>query len=276
MPDIKEPCYFAEDFPNYRKITTRDEYEALFHDATKEHQTAGEASVWYLYSEVALENIREFEPEAKIIAMIRNPIEMVYSLHHQQLYSNYEDVEDFKEAWDLRTRRKNGEAIPDSCHTPEHIYYEEICRLGEQLNRLFNIFPEDQVKVIVFDDFASETLRVYEQVLDFIEADQDFKPDTERYNRSHRWRIPWLSKITTDLPRKLRPMLQPIKNTLGIHSFGIMERLEQLNTEVDDREPLPDDVLSELRDTFKKDIQRIEELLNRDLSHWYKDPVNAS
>ena len=80
MSTPKEPHYFAEDFERYRHVKTEDKYLALFGDCNDRHLMIGEASVFYLRSTRAVSLIRDFNPDAKIIVMLRNPVDMVYSL----------------------------------------------------------------------------------------------------------------------------------------------------------------------------------------------------
>ena len=101
MPAKKEPHFFAQDLGSYPAIKTMDQYSALFAGAEPRHTGIGEASVYYLRSTVAIPNIRAFNPEARLIAMFRNPVEMVHSFHSQLLYWSEESVTDFEAAWRL-------------------------------------------------------------------------------------------------------------------------------------------------------------------------------
>ena len=111
-PDVfmcpeKEPHYFNTDL-NYKRGKSDDleEYLNLFSGATEE-KIVGEASVWYLYSKEAVRNILEFNPNAKFIIMVRNPIKMAPSLHQQLFYNGRETEKDFNKAWCLQTKLSN-------------------------------------------------------------------------------------------------------------------------------------------------------------------------
>ena len=97
MPDNKEPHYFGKDLIKMSDefIDNEDEYLNLFKDA-KSDQKLGEASTFYLYSKSAYKEIKEYNPDAKIIIMLRNPIDFLHSLHSQLLFSGYEDELDFE------------------------------------------------------------------------------------------------------------------------------------------------------------------------------------
>ena len=83
MSHLKEPNFFNSD--DNLGISGLTEYEALFRDARVSHTAVGEASVWYLSSPVAVQNILRFEPEARFIVLLRNPIEMAVAMHSQML-----------------------------------------------------------------------------------------------------------------------------------------------------------------------------------------------
>ena len=96
MSPRKEPHYFCDDFPGLLGCASLDEYLALFEEASADHVAVGEASVWYMYSKVAVKNILKFNPDAKFIIMLRNPVDLVYSMHAQSLNSVDENVKDFE------------------------------------------------------------------------------------------------------------------------------------------------------------------------------------
>jgi hypothetical protein len=105
--DIKEPNYFNTDFSEAYRIRfgTREllqgdnDYLAQFKDADNKHKAIGEGTVWYMYSQEAVNKIWEFNQSAKIIVMLRNPMAMAYWLHGQMIYSFNENIKDFETTW---------------------------------------------------------------------------------------------------------------------------------------------------------------------------------
>jgi hypothetical protein len=91
-----------------------DDYLTLFADAPDETLAIGEGSVFYAYSKVAVANIHAFNPTARLIMMVRNPADMVYSLHGQYVFNNFdcESESDFEKAWRLQDRRLEKKAMP--------------------------------------------------------------------------------------------------------------------------------------------------------------------
>ena len=204
MPELKEPHFFARDLGTYPRIKTLDAYAQLFAGSTGRHLAVGEASVYYLRSTVAIPAIREFNPAAKIIAMFRNPVDMVYSLHSQLLHVSEEIVEDFETAWRLQERRARGLDLPPAIRSPLLVQYAEVGRFGTQAQRVLSAFPADQVKLLLFDDFAASPQRVYDEVIAFLGIPHDGRREFPRINENKRSRVSWLRRFYRKPPPALR------------------------------------------------------------------------
>lgn len=263
----KEPHYFAEDYNN-TPFKTWEKYLSLFEAASDRHLAVGEASVHYLCSEMALEKIRDFNPEAKIIVMLRNPIQLVHSYHAQLLYNTGEDEPDFETAWRLQSVRQAGQQIPKRCGNPRVLQYKEIARLGSQVEKLLSLFPQQQVKAIVFDDFKASPKNTYEEVLEFLEVPSDNRVEFPRINASKTHNLPWLGQFTEKTPAPILAVAKKTQNLLGIESFGIMNVLRSLNHKPKERQPLGADFRGHLIDEFREETHKLSQLLQRDLSHW--------
>jgi hypothetical protein len=161
----KEPCYFnTDDGPS---SYTLDTYEGLFRGAREQHIAIGEASALYLYSSTAVTNIIRYQPDARFIVMVRNPVEMAQSYHVEMLLRGAESVQDFLAAWSLQEDRRSGRHLPAFAVTSRHFLCGEVCSLGAQLERLLSIVRRDRVLVIVLDDVASNPRNEYLRVLEF-------------------------------------------------------------------------------------------------------------
>ena len=110
MSPYKEPHFFGSDLQQ-RWRPTKSQYFSCFAKA-RDEKRVGEASVHYLYSKCAAAEIKEFCPEARIIIMLRDPVEMLYSLHSQSIFSGNEVINDFEEALEAEADRKLGRRIP--------------------------------------------------------------------------------------------------------------------------------------------------------------------
>jgi hypothetical protein len=269
MPEIKEPHFFARDLGTYPRIKTLDDYRALFAGATDQHLQSGEASVYYLRSTVAIPNIREFNPAAKLIAMFRNPVDMVYSLHSQLLHVSEETVADFATAWRLQERRARGLDVPPHIRSPLLVQYYQVGQFGTQTERLLSCFPREQVKLILYDEFAASPQHVYDEVIAFLGVPHDGRSDFPRVNENKAARMAWLRRFYRKPPPALREAVRSLKRAVGGETISAAKKkLVALNTVRERRPPLAPELRAELVAAFRDEVALLGRLMNRDLSHW--------
>jgi hypothetical protein len=269
LATIKEPHYFAKDLGTYPRIKTPEEYAAIFAERSAQHLRVGEASVYYLRSSVAIPGIREFNPEARIIAMFRNPVDMVHSLHAQLLYVSEETVEDFEEAWHLQERRARGIDLPPRIRSPLLVQYREVGQFGTQVQRLLDAFPREQVKLILFDDLAESPQRIYDEVIEFLGVAHDARTEFPRINENKRARLAWLKQFSRKPPPMLRDAIRSLKQAVGAERIGaVKKKMVAFNTVRERRAPLSPAFRAELVETFREEVAILSQVLDRDLSHW--------
>lgn len=269
MPEVKEPHFFARDLGTYPRIKTPQAYADIFAGRTAQHLQVGEASVYYLRSTVAIPNIREFNPSAKLIAMFRNPVEMVHSLHSQLLYVAEESEPDFETAWRLQDRRRRGLDLPPASRGSFLVQYREVGQFGTQTERLLSTFPASQVKVILFDDFAASPKQVYDELIEFLAIPHDHRTAFPRINDNKRARLSWLKNFARKPPPGLRTAIRSLKQAVGGDGISsVKKRLVALNTVKEKRSPLSPEFRAELVEAFREEVALLSRLLDRDLRHW--------
>jgi hypothetical protein len=268
-PDVfmcprKEPHYFSFDMNRWRAANTEEEYLRLFENA---HETiVGEASCWYLYSKVAIPEIMHFNPQAKIIAIVRNPVDWLRSWHAKRIFTFQEDEPDIEIAWRKQEARASGRDIPRNCREPELLQYRTVAMFGEQIERALKIIPAKQFKIIVYDDFINSRREIYESVLSFLSLPLDGRTDFPTVNEVRRYRSLKLARnlIYPSLPAKAffkasrflqleNEMKRTIKSWNEISGYG-----QQIQPEF----------RKELVEVFRSDVEKLGRILNRDLSHW--------
>jgi len=272
-PDIymspwKEPRYFDRDLKTRARITP-DAYRALFAGVTDQHKAVGEATVWYLYSQEAVAAIERELPGAHYIVMVRNPVEMARALHEQLLLNGAEHVRDFERAWRLSPLRREGKKFrPWFVSDGRLLDYQSLCRLGEQLERLLQVVPRERVLVCLLDDLRENPRREYLRLLGFLNVPDDGRTVFKVKNPAKRIR----SQVLQELIVSGMKVERVIKERLGLApvTSPFLRRLNIWNKVARPRPPLPDDLRRELETYFAPDIQKIERILNRDLSHWVK------
>jgi hypothetical protein len=266
----KEPFFFCEDFPGLPRVATLDAYVKLFRDAPAEALALGEASAMYLYSKVALENVRRFNPDARIIVMVRNPVELAHSFHSEMLYAQNEDELDFARAWKLQAERAKGRRVPPLCWESSFLQYRDVARLGVQVERLLTVFPRNQIHLIVFEDFVRDTQRVYERVLTFLGLSSDGRSEFPRMNQNKIVRSRWIARFTQRPPAPLTRAARATKEALGIQRLSFLGSLRNLNLKRGSREPLSRSVRERIIKEFADDVDLLSSLLDRDFSYWVR------
>lgn len=277
MPEKKEPHYYSRDlnFPSHTAIRSRDDYLGLFAAAPKNVLT-GEASASYLYSEVAIPEILRANPAARFIAILRNPVDMAYAFHSQLLTNLNEDVGDFQTAWQLQANRSAGRDLPRLCTEPKFLQYKAVCSLSEQISRLLQRVPAEQIMICIFEDFKREPKTTYESILRFLDLPSDGRTDFPIANPNRVYRNPHLNRLVRRAPRFLGAVYLPLKrcaNGLGLRPRAMLERLNGRHVP---RAVLDPRFRSTLETEFSADIARLEELLGRGLELWHAEPPGAA
>ncbi len=268
-PATKEPNYFCTDFPGLRGPDTEEKYRSLYREAAGENKYVGDASVVYMYSEVALQAIRAFNPAAKIIIMLRNPVDMVYSLHSQYLYTLNEDVEDFETAWNLQQERLAGRALPATCLEPHILQYESMGRMSVGVERALQAFPASQVKILLIDDIKSAPQEAFNDVLNFLGLAPFVLDEFPVVNANKTNKSKWVALLTQrGAPAWLKKPVRSLKTALGLGHVSLSGKLDALNKTHQQRSPMSTSMRETLTRLFADEIDRLEALSGRDLSHW--------
>ncbi|MDQ3564371.1 MAG: sulfotransferase domain-containing protein [Pseudomonadota bacterium] len=178
-PDIflpkKEMDFFGSDQRFTRPRCTIEQYLAHFDTPeAKTRRRVGEKSVFYLYSKRAAYEIRDFAGATDIIIMLRNPVDMLYSLHSHMLRTEGEEIEDFRAALEdesiRKQRARNNELIISG------LFYMEIGKYTDQVKRYFDRFGRETVHIIIYDDLKQDAASVYRETLRFLNIDDRFQP----------------------------------------------------------------------------------------------------
>ncbi len=185
MPLQKEPWFFARDNPHPqegpersvdytgRRWESLEEYLSLFAGARPD-QKIGEGSTSYLWSPVAAAAIAAAQPDARIIAILREPAAFLRSLHLQRLTDHIESETDFAKALALDDARREGREIPKYAYWPRSIIYSDQVRYAEQLRRYDAVFPREQILVLIYEDFRADNDATFKRVLSFLGVDESY------------------------------------------------------------------------------------------------------
>lgn len=263
MSDPKEPHFFNTDYAG-SPVRTWAQYEKCFEGYHEGYETVGEASAGYLISEVAIHQIMAHRPDAKIIVLLRNPVDLVYSLHGERLYQGIEDLHDFKKAWRAQNARIQGRMLPSTCRDPKRLIYSHYGLLGKQVQRLLNNVPSEQVLLLRFEYLANQPQRFFENVQMFLNVPIIQLKGSKIYN-------PHKSVRGKNLNRFLR-RLGHAKTKLGFQKkWGIGAQIrDRFLLSQSKRTPLDPETRAELERFFAKDVALLARLTGWNLDNWLK------
>ncbi len=261
----KEPMYFGHDLtPRYRRLT-KDEYLRLFRRA-RPGQRAGEASPQYLSSRSAASEIAEFAPDAQLIVMLRNPVDVMHAQHSELVHDLREDIPDFAAALQAEPDRRAGRRVPSGALRPEALHYRELVRFAEQLRRYLALFPRERIHVIVFDDFVADTAAAYRGVLEFLSLDTSFQPDLRPINANRRPRSRLVQRLVYDPPPPLPALYGRLRAMPW--AYAIRNRVVSANNVRQRRPEMDPDLRRRLTGELAPEVADLGTLIGRNLSAW--------
>lgn len=265
MASRKEMHHFGSDLQQPAYVRNYTEYLTYFSHCENVH-AIGESSVNYLYSTKAAEEIFKFDPKSKIIIMLRNPVELVPSLHSELLWNGTEVEKSLEKVLELEASRKNGKNLPEYCPAPYGLQYTERAMFVNQIKRYQDVFPESQIHIIIYDDFKLDTEKEYKKVLDFLGVDTSFSTDFKSVNANKVVKSKVIQKFLIDKSSFLKQFSQNFLPK-SLRTF-LRNKVRAMNTTYVNREPLKYETEVFLKEKFREEVKELSSLLDRDLSKW--------
>lgn len=230
-----------------------------------------EATPVYLYAPEAVERILEIDPDAKLVVMVRNPVDLVHSHHGRMLYTMDEDVKDFATAWRLREARSRGDSLPKRCRHPRVVDYGFVGSLGARVEELFARAGRERCHVIVYDDLRDRGPETLRELLRFAGVDLEVELKLKRARSNNAYKREWLQPYVTNPPKPIFKLLE-LWERKGKGRTGYLrplrKRFKKWNTKPVERDVLDPALRAEVADAFAADVEKLSKLLDRDLSHW--------
>jgi hypothetical protein len=280
-PDIfmtadKEPRFFATDLIAKAKARGRevcqyasmDDYMRLY-DGWKNERFAGESTVWYLISKNAAQEIHDLNPDARIIIMVREPVDLLLSLHSMWYNLGIEDQKDFVTALKNEKARADGAILPPRA-VEKHVFtYHDVIRFSDNLKKFQRLFPAKNIKVIVYDDLRRDTKATYLDLINWLGVDPSFVPSFDVVNKYSAYRSRFLHRIRTN-DRLGHLMLRILPARVLAFLRGTYRRI---NASRDRRTPLAIEDRRALMARYKQEVMALSKMIGRDLvTEWgYQD-----
>ncbi len=284
LPERKEPRFFVEEM--YHRDPPRpggtpqtlDEYLAWFDDARAD-QRIGDASPWYLWSATAASRIAEVQPDARVMAILREPASLLRSLHLEFVQLYVETETDLRRAIELEDARRQGRNIPRNTYWPKALMYSDHVRCVEQLRRFHAVFGPEQMLVLIYDDFRNDNEATVREVLRFLRVDDSLPIEVMEANPTVSVRSRRLHELTHAVSVGHGPVSRAVKSSMKALTPRELRRdaLRTVQSRLVFAEaPRPEEsVMLELRRRFAGEVQALSEYLGRDLvSLWGYDRLD--
>jgi hypothetical protein len=281
MPELKELWFFAPellgDSRSRLRPTTLEGYMSLF-DAARPEQRVGEATPSYLMSVTAARRIADLHPDARIIAILREPASFLRSFHLQCVQNRSETENDLRKALALEGARREGRDIPRYSTRPQELLYSEHVRYVEMLRRYHAVFPPEQVLVLIYEEFRRDNEATVRKVLRFLEVDDAFPIEPIDANPTVRVRSPQAHEFLLSVylgrgsaARAVKSVVKAlVPRRLRVRALHATQRRLIF---ADPRTP-DESLMLELRHRFKGEVVALSEYLDRDLvSLWGYDRI---
>ena len=294
MPANKEPTYFCElANPGLAEFAHFDAYLQLFAGAGGA-KALGEASVSYLWAPESAALIRATFPDAKIIILLRNPAQRAYSQYCLACGHGVEWMPTFERALAEEDRRyENEDFIRDNPFLYYVYLYFRTSLYADNVQRYLNVFPREQIRILLYDDLSSDPVKVTQGVYEFLGVDRGFVPKVGVHNIS---RLPLSVRAQYVIRAVGRRFGQPslfmfAENGMVNRSQqqrrrdarlvgrmrGIVRRACRAAARTNHRlgkyrkRRLKPSTKRELLERYREDVRRTSELIGRNLDSWLTD-----
>jgi len=242
MSPMKEPRYFTTidlvEVTAMPPVRGRAEYLRLFQGA-KDAVAIGEASVTYLRDPETPRRIREVVPGARIIMLLRDPVERAFSDYLMHVREGWQTLS-FQEA--LRTELYF-----------EHGFY------AEQVKRYLDAFGPDRVKILLFEEFIQDPKGAVSEVLRFLGVNgQTPVFAKEAYNAFAMPRLRWAYRILGNRwARRAARALIPAPLRMLVKERVLLKKVS--------KPAMPQEARKFLEDLYRDDVRKLAEILGRAL-----------
>ncbi|MEQ1840674.1 MAG: sulfotransferase domain-containing protein [Verrucomicrobiales bacterium] len=266
----KEPHFFADDLgiEDWIRLTREEDYRALFSGAG-DRPRVGEVSALYLFSSSAPRRILDYCGDSvRIIILLRPPVDWMRSWHHDCLRYAHEDIGDFRTALEAGPEREEGRELHHQCGFKGCLNYRKLARSHDFVERYFEVFGRERVKVHLLEDLTRDPVGVLREVATFLGISSEPLSSIERQNdsavlsRTHLWEFR-IRRALGNLPLGNQLFAAIPRGPLRLYRKAVARWLPPLSDKLIDP-----DLRSSLIEEFRPEVEKLGRLIGRDLSHW--------
>ena len=270
VPQLKEACFTCPDIdPEQHRTATRffrdrAEYLALF-AAAADDQLIGEGCTYNVYSPAAPSLIRALNPNARLLIQLRDPVEQMYSNHGLKVIMGDLGA-DFERSLEVQAAARAGR-VTQPLNMRDYDMRDKAT-ISPGLARFIDAFGRDRVHITLYEEFAAEPEAVIGSIFRFLGVAEQPVAHVEVMvpHREARWgglNRAMASQRVIGAAKRLTPAaLHPVARRLAAATFRTNRRRAT-------RPPLSTALQDRLRDEFRHEVERLSEILGRDLVEFW-------
>jgi hypothetical protein len=267
VPSQKELYGLAPDVYRDGPRMTRAEYLAFFAEVPPDAVCVAEASPMYLYSSEAPRQIAALNADARIVVVLRDPVQLVRSLHMQNVESRIEPFFELEVALGAQSLRAAGIPVPRRQQHTTHafLHYTAVASYAPQLRRYFAVFPRRQIHVMIFERLVAAQQDELSRLLEFLGLPADGELRLPRENPTVTIRNSFATRLVAQPPASARRFARLFPRELR---SKVAQWVWRSNVRKDASRALPPQLEAYLREFFAADTRAVEQLLGLDLPEW--------
>ena len=261
MPEWKEPSFFVGAPYKPLNHATESIYFSLFRNV-KHEKAIGEASAAYLYDQWAPALVKKRLGNVKIIILLRNPVDMSYSLFNHQCRKEGENLNSFEEGLAMEDSRIRDPAFKETCYGwHANYYYFKRALYSDQVRRYLDNFSHADVMLILFEDLMADPLGIAQKTFGFLNVNDSFVPEIKIHNPAGG---------QTRIPAFWRDYGLFLQTCRFVFSKNMFKKVPLIIKRIGKKPPAPIrlETARKLRNRLYGDICQLEKLIGADLSAW--------
>ena len=285
----KEPHFFSRRDLNsledeeLRETVASDYLDRFFPNRLSDNDAILiEGSVTYLFAPERMRPILRLWPDAKFIIGLRDPVEMIPSLHQRLLVLGDETVRDFERAWRLVGERKAGRRVPRTCIEPQWLRYDQLGRLGSHVETFISVVGKDHCFFVLHDQLRANPSSVCLELVKFLGLSPHELADTSPRRAGRGFKIGWVQRLLMRPPLIARKLLAGSAHRRRFESLDrlqkdrptlrVLERARKQILKWNEADSPRPDLSPALHDEFQmlfgEEISKLAKIVGRDLDHW--------
>lgn len=273
FPLVKEPNFYSRaeahnptayvnpkkgKFYHNKIIRDKKLYFSLY-EGSQSFKIVGDASPSYLWDLKTAQKIKADFPSTKIIILLRDPVQRAFSQFLMDLKDGNQQQPDFLKA--LKNDKKQKLHVWGRAHL-----YEELGLYYQQVKQYMDTFPKENVKILLYEEYITDTKKALLGILDFLDLDQSHI-NTINHGKIHN---PYMEP-----KNRYANVLLGLKKKTGVFKQWIPSFIKNsINNKIlfkEGKKPLiPKDAEDYLKQIFSEDVEKLSVLIEKDLRKWKK------